>query len=275
MKKAIGVTFESFGDIFYYQVPNFPVQVDDQLVIERNKVLEIAMVKCVRSDIQEDDYLENKKEIKRLVDQIDLKKIAKNEADCKDIVIKTREIIENLELPMKVISAEYTLMRERLMIKFSSDSRVDFRQLVKELAAIYHTRIELRQIGVRDEAQIVGGIGICGRQLCCSSFLGDFTPVSIKMAREQHLSLNPTKISGICGRLMCCLSFENETYEEIRKKMPDIGREIDTPDGRGKVVGLNILEMVITVFVFESRQKVDYYFNEFDKSMVRVTENEN
>lgn len=275
MKKAIGVTFESFGDIFYYQVPSFPVQVDDQLVIERNKVLEIAAVKCIRSDIQEDDYLENKKEIKRLVDQIDLKKIAKNEADCKDIVIKTREIIENLELPMKVISAEYTLMRERLMIKFSSDSRVDFRQLVKELAAIYHTRIELRQIGVRDEAQIVGGIGICGRQLCCSSFLGDFTPVSIKMAREQHLSLNPTKISGICGRLMCCLSFENETYEEIRKKMPDIGREIDTPDGRGKVIGLNILEMVITVFVFESRQKVDYYFNEFDKSMVRVTENEN
>ncbi len=275
MKKAIGVTFESFGDIFYYQVPSFNVQVDDQLVIERNKVLEIATVKNVRSDIQEEDYLENKKDIKRLVDQLDCKKIASNEEDCKAVVIKTREIIEELDLPMKVVSAEYTLMRERLMIKFSSDLRVDFRELVKELAAIYHTRIELRQIGVRDEAQIVGGIGICGRPLCCSSFLGDFTPVSIKMAREQHLSLNPTKISGICGRLMCCLSFENETYEEIRKKMPDIGREIDTPDGRGKVDGINILEMVVTVFLFDSRQKVDYYFNEFDNSMVRVTENEN
>ena len=275
MKKAIGVTFEQFGDIYYYQYPHVPVQVDDQLVIEHNKILEIATVKCIREDIQDEDYLESKKYIKRMMDDRDYQQLAKNQKDCKAITIKTKDIVENLELPMKVISAEYTLLRDRLMIKFSSDSRVDFRQLVKELAAIYHTRIELRQIGVRDEAQIVGGIGICGRPLCCSSFLGDFTPVSIKMAREQHLSLNPTKISGICGRLMCCLSFENETYEEIRKKMPDIGREIDTPEGRGKVVGLNILEMVVIVFLFDSRQRVKYYYNEFDQSMVRVAENEN
>src|SRR5699024_1143611 len=163
---------------------------------------------------------------------------------------------------MNLVDVDYTLDRNKVIFYFTADGRIDFRNLVKDLASIFKTRIELRQIGVRDEAKMLGGIGPCGRMLCCSTFLGDFEPVSIKMAKDQNLSLNPAKISGLCGRLMCCLKYENDEYEDAKKSLPDIGQFIDTTEGKGKVVGLNILERLIKVELKESEHVVEYTVDE-------------
>ena len=163
---------------------------------------------------------------------------------------------------MKLVDVEYTFDRNKIIFYFTAEGRVDFRELVKDLASVFRTRIELRQIGVRDEAKILGGIGPCGRMLCCSTFLGDFDPVSIKMAKDQNLSLNPTKISGLCGRLMCCLKYENDDYEIAKEGMPDIGDITMTPDGPGKVVGLNVLERLIQVYLQEQERTVEYTLEE-------------
>jgi cell fate regulator YaaT (PSP1 superfamily) len=159
---------------------------------------------------------------------------------------------------MKLVDAEYTFDRNKVIFYFTADGRVDFRELVRDLAAVFRTRIELRQIGVRDEAKMLGGIGPCGRILCCSSFLGDFEPVSIKMAKDQNLSLNPVKISGLCGRLMCCLKYENELYEEAKRRMPDVGTRVRTPEGEGKVVLLNLLERRVQVQLSDSGRTVEH-----------------
>jgi cell fate regulator YaaT (PSP1 superfamily) len=171
-------------------------------------------------------------------------------------------------LDMKLVDVEYTFDRNKVIFYFTADGRVDFRELVKDLAAIFKTRIELRQIGVRDEAKMLGGIGPCGRMLCCSTFLGDFEPVSIKMAKDQNLSLNPTKISGLCGRLMCCLKYENDEYESAKELLPDLGEMIGTPNGLGKVVGLNILEQIIQVNLVEQERVVEYTWDELQKEGV-------
>ena len=163
---------------------------------------------------------------------------------------------------MNLVDAEFTFDRNKIIFYFTADGRVDFRELVKDLAAVFKTRIELRQIGVRDEAKMLGGIGPCGRMLCCSTFLGDFEPVSIKMAKDQSLSLNPAKISGLCGRLMCCLKYENDVYEEAKRELPDIGEEMVTSHGKGKVVGLNILERLIQVELTELERVVEYTLDE-------------
>ena len=172
---------------------------------------------------------------------------------------------------MKFVQAEYTLDRSKLIFSFTADGRIDFRELVKDLAAVFRTRIELQQIGVRDEAKLVGGIGPCGRPLCCASFLGDFVPVSIKMAKNQSLSLNPTKISGICGRLMCCLQYENEEYELVKQTLPDLGTTVDTPDGKGKVVGLNLLSRLVNVRLTGRENPVEYEWDEL-KNFIQVGE---
>jgi cell fate regulator YaaT (PSP1 superfamily) len=169
-----------------------------------------------------------------------------------------QEKINQHELEMKLVDAEYTFDRNKIIFYFTADGRVDFRELVRDLAAVFRTRIELRQIGVRDEAKMLGGIGPCGRVLCCSSFLGDFEPVSIKMAKDQNLSLNPTKISGLCGRLMCCLKYENDIYEEAKQLLPDIGERISTPDGEGRVVALNLLERRVQVELRETGAVVEH-----------------
>lgn len=166
---------------------------------------------------------------------------------------------------MKLVDVEYTFDRNKVIFYFTADGRVDFRELVKDLAAIFRTRIELRQIGVRDEAKMLGGIGPCGRMLCCSTFLGDFDPVSIKMAKDQNLSLNPTKISGLCGRLMCCLKYENDEYETAKEQLPDLGEFIETPYGLGRVVGLNILERILQVELPELERVVEYTIDELIK----------
>jgi cell fate regulator YaaT (PSP1 superfamily) len=163
---------------------------------------------------------------------------------------------------MKLIRVEYTFDRSKMVFSFTADGRIDFRELVKDLASVFRTRIELRQIGVRDEAKILGGIGPCGRQLCCSTFLGDFMPVSIKMAKDQGLSLNPTKISGLCGRLMCCLKYENDEYEQAKRELPDYGKEVMTPDGKGRVVGLNLLSRIVKVRLVGRETPVDYAASE-------------
>lgn len=163
---------------------------------------------------------------------------------------------------MKLVDVEYTFDRNKVIFYFTADGRIDFRELVKDLAAIFRTRIELRQIGVRDEAKLLGGIGPCGRMLCCSTFLGDFEPVSIKMAKDQNLSLNPTKISGLCGRLMCCLKYENDEYETAKEQLPDIGSTIKTPEGSGRVIGLNILERIIQVELSNHEQILEYTLDE-------------
>jgi len=169
------------------------------------------------------------------------------------------------QLDMKLVDVEYTFDRNKVIFYFTADGRVDFRELVKDLAAIFRTRIELRQIGVRDEAKMLGGIGPCGRMLCCSTFLGDFDPVSIKMAKDQNLSLNPTKISGLCGRLMCCLKYENDEYESAKEALPDLGEIIETPQGKGKVVGLNILERVLQIELKEQERVLEYTLDEIIK----------
>jgi len=163
---------------------------------------------------------------------------------------------------MNLVEVDYTLDRNKVIFYFTADGRVDFRELVKDLAAIFKTRIELRQIGVRDEAKMLGGIGPCGRMLCCSTFLGEFEPVSIKMAKDQNLSLNPTKISGLCGRLMCCLKYENDQYEEAKRELPDLGESIHTPYGNGTVVGLNILEKLIQIQMPENEKIIEYTLDE-------------
>lgn len=182
-----------------------------------------------------------------------------------------KEKVQLRELEMKMVKAEYTFDRNKLIFSFTADGRIDFRELVKDLAAVFRTRIELRQIGVRDEAKIIGGIGPCGRPLCCSSFLGDFVPVSIKMAKDQSLSLNPTKISGLCGRLMCCLQYESEEYETAKKELPDFGKVIVTPDGKGKVVGLNLLSRIVSIRLTGRENPVEYEWDEL-KEFIQVGE---
>ncbi|MBD4595404.1 signal peptidase II, partial [Xanthomonas citri pv. citri] len=187
------------------------------------------------------------KNIIRIADDKDIDKFNCNERDAENALILCKDIVREQGLDMRLVNCEYTLDKSKVIFNFTADDRIDFRKLVKILAQHLKTRIELRQIGVRDEAKLLGGIGPCGRSLCCSTFLGDFEPVSIKMAKDQNLSLNPTKISGACGRLMCCLKYENDYYEEVRAQLPDIGEAIETPDGNGKVVALNILDISMQV----------------------------
>ena len=189
----------------------------------------------------------------------DLEKVEENRLEAERAFGTGVEKIVEHKLEMKLVDVEYTFDRNKIVFYFTAEGRVDFRNLVKDLASIFRTRIELRQIGVRDEAKMLGGIGPCGRMLCCSTFLGDFEPVSIKMAKDQNLSLNPSKISGLCGRLMCCLKYENDDYEEAKALMPDIGTRVQTPEGPGKVVGLNLLERLLQVSMTDQDHGLGVY----------------
>lgn len=266
MKTAIGLQLNHSMQITYYEQPNWPILLNEHVVVEREGVLEMAQVRTIKTDCSTDDFLESSLLIKRVMNHEDHSRLRENEAKIPEIISTSKRLVEENQLPMKIIQAFYSLMRDKLTIQFNAQERIDFRKLVKDLAAIYKVRIELRQIGVRDEAQVLGGIGVCGRPLCCSTFLGNFTPVSIKMARMQDLSLNPNKISGMCGRLMCCLSYENEVYEHIRKQMPDYGSTIDTPEGQGRVVGLDILNMIATIQLNHQGKIIQYDFSELSVS---------
>lgn len=260
--EIVGVRFKTAGKIYYFDPADLDIQLDDHVIVETARGIEIGKVVIGRRQVQEEDVVLPLKRVIRVATPEDLKVVQKNEKDAEEAFYICEEKIQEHGLPMKLINVEYTFDRNKVIFYFTAEGRVDFRELVKDLAAIFRTRIELRQIGVRDEAKMLGGIGPCGRMLCCSTFLGDFEPVSIKMAKDQNLSLNPTKISGLCGRLMCCLKYENELYEEAKRELPDIGNIIQTPNGEGKVVGLNMLERLIQVELFDLERVTEYTLEE-------------
>ncbi|MDW4285972.1 PSP1 domain-containing protein [Staphylococcus saprophyticus] len=264
MQNVVGIGFQKSGKMEYYSPKGFDLDVGDWVVVESKRGLEMGRVKYAPLDVADQDVTLPLKEIVRLATEDDLLQYEKNEYDADEAMALCKETIQQHELEMRLVNCEYTLDKSKVIFNFTSDERVDFRKLVKVLAQKLKTRIELRQIGVRDEAKLLGGIGPCGRSLCCSTFLGDFEPVSIKMAKDQNLSLNPTKISGACGRLMCCLKYENDYYEEARAQLPDVGDAIETPEGNGKVIGLNILDISMQVKVEGLEQPLEYKMEELE-----------
>lgn len=241
MLKIIGVRFKSVGKIYYFDPKDYDVKMGDKVIVETARGVECGEVALVDREIDETRFTNPVKGIIRLATPNDMKTIEKNRQKGKDAFKICEQKIAAHKLKMNLIDVECTFDNNKLLFYFTAESRVDFRELVKDLAAVFRTRIELRQIGVRDEAKMLGGLGICGQPFCCSRFLGEFQPVSIKMAKEQGLSLNPTKISGTCGRLMCCLKYEQDSYEDLLKHTPKVGAIVKTADGKGIVEEVNLL----------------------------------
>lgn len=262
MYKVIGVRFKKAGKIYYFDPLDYELNIDDYVIVETARGVEYGKVAIAMQEVDENDVVLPLKKIIRPAEEDDVDKVEENNQEAQKAFTIGAEKIGEHQLDMKLVDVEYTFDRNKIIFYFTAEGRVDFRNLVKDLASIFRTRIELRQIGVRDEAKMLGGIGPCGRMLCCSTFLGDFEPVSIKMAKDQNLSLNPSKISGLCGRLMCCLKYENDEYEEAKMLMPDIGTQVDTPEGPGKVVGLNLLERLLQVSLLEEDQVLEYTLEE-------------
>ena len=250
MIKVIGVRFRTAGKIYFFDPLQFTIERGDHVIVETARGIEYGTVVSGITEVEEDKVVQPLKPVIRLANQRDMEQEAGNKDKEKEAFQICLEKIQKHGLEMKLIDAEYTFDNNKVLFYFTADGRIDFRELVKDLASVFKTRIELRQIGVRDETKIVGGIGICGRPLCCHSYLSDFVPVSIKMAKEQNLSLNPTKISGVCGRLMCCLKNEEETYEELNRRLPGIGDHVTTEDGlKGEVQSVNVLRQLVKVVV--------------------------
>lgn len=262
MYNVVGVRFKKAGKIYYFDPTDFALEKDQYVIVETARGVEYGKVVVPIKQVEENDVVLPLKQVVRPADERDRLQVDENQTESKRAFeLGTEKIVEHV-LDMKLVDVEYTFDRNKIIFYFTAEGRVDFRDLVKDLASVFRTRIELRQIGVRDEAKMLGGIGPCGRMLCCSTFLGDFEPVSIKMAKDQSLSLNPSKISGLCGRLMCCLKYENDEYETAKELMPDMGSRISTPDGAGKVVGLNLLERILQVEIFEQQRVLDYTLEE-------------
>ena len=250
MVRVAGVRFKSAGKVYFFDPGEFEVEINDPVIVETARGLEFGTVTMGITDIKEGDVVQPLKKIVRMATDEDIRRHNENEKKKAKAMAQCQEKVDKHGLEMKLIDVEYTFDNNKIIFYFTADGRVDFRELVKDLASVFKMRIELRQIGVRDEAKMLGGIGSCGRSLCCNSWLADFEPVSIKMAKVQNLSLNPTKISGICGRLMCCLKYENDVYMELRKGLPDNGEKVKTKDGMGKVVDTNILESKVRVRLY-------------------------
>lgn len=255
MYNVVGVRFKKAGKIYYFDPSDYPIETDHHVIVETARGVEYGKVVIGRKQVEESDVVLPLKRVIRIADEADARVVEENKAAAKQAFSICIEKIKQHELGMKLVDVEYTFDRNKIIFYFTADGRVDFRELVKDLASVFRTRIELRQIGVRDEAKMLGGIGPCGRVLCCSSWLGDFDPVSIKMAKDQNLSLNPTKISGLCGRLMCCLKFEHDNYESVREELPAVGKMVITSYGEGKVTGINASARTVFVQLFESGGK--------------------
>lgn len=250
MKEVIGVRFRENGKIYFFDPLNYKIDPGRFVIVETARGVEYGKVVLGRREIDEEKMSAPLKPIIRIADEKDTAQYEANKEKSKKAFDICLEKIKKHGLQMKLIDAEYTFDDNKVLFYFTADGRVDFRELVKDLAAVFKTRIELRQIGVRDETKIVGGIGICGRELCCHKHLSEFVPVSIKMAKEQNLSLNPTKISGVCGRLMCCLKHEQDTYEYLNDKLPNVGDVVKTVDGkRGEVSAVNVLRQKVKLIV--------------------------
>ena len=253
MVKVIGVRFRTAGKIYFFDPGNYDIDKSDHVIVETARGQEYGIVVGSVKEVEDDKVVQPLKPIIRVATKQDDEKALKNKEKEKAAFKICLEKIAKHKLEMKLIDAEYTFDNSKLLFYFTADGRIDFRELVKDLASVFKTRIELRQIGVRDETKIRGGIGICGRPLCCHAHLSDFIPVSIKMAKEQNLSLNPTKISGVCGRLMCCLNHEEETYEELNRNLPFVGDEVTTKDGqKGEVHSVNVLRQLVKIIVEDS-----------------------
>lgn len=256
MIKVIGVRFRTAGKIYFFDPGKFRIRKNDNVIVETARGIEFGTVVGDPRDVPDNKVFQPLKPVLRLATQRDMEQEAANKLKEKDAFKICLEKIKKHKLDMKLIDAEYTFDNNKVLFYFTADGRIDFRELVKDLASVFKTRIELRQIGVRDETKIVGGIGICGRPLCCHTHLSEFVPVSIKMAKEQNLSLNPTKISGVCGRLMCCLKHEEETYEDLNRRLPNVGDRVTTDDGRkGEVQSVNVLRQLVKVIVENNDEK--------------------
>ncbi|MBQ9927218.1 MAG: stage 0 sporulation family protein [Lachnospiraceae bacterium] len=250
MIKVIGVRFRTAGKIYFFDPGKLDIKRGNHVIVETARGIEYGTVVGDIREVTDDKVIQPLKPVLRIATERDDEQEAANKIKEKEAFKVCLEKIRKHELEMKLIDAEYTFDNNKVLFYFTADGRIDFRELVKDLASVFKTRIELRQIGVRDETKILGGMGICGRQLCCHSHLSEFVPVSIKMAKEQNLSLNPTKISGVCGRLMCCLKHEEETYEELNRKLPNVGDHVTTDTGlKGEVASVNVLRQLVKVIV--------------------------
>ena len=282
MTKVIGVRFRTAGKIYFFSPGKLEVETGDKVIVETARGVEFGSVVTGPKEVEDDKITQPLKSVIRLATDEDKKKEEKNKEKEKEAFKICLEKIHKHGLEMKLIDAEYTFDNNKVLFYFTADGRIDFRELVKDLASVFRTRIELRQIGVRDETKMLGGIGICGRELCCKSYLTDFVPVSIKMAKEQNLSLNPTKISGVCGRLMCCLKNEQDTYEYLNSRLPSVGDYVTTPTGmRGEVQSVSVLRQIVKVVVDNGEEKElqeysvdDLKFTPRRRKDVRVTEEE-
>ena len=256
MAKVVGVRFRNVGKIYYFNPKNYKVKPGDHVIVETARGVEYGKVVRAPKDVVDDQVVHPLKEVLRVATKDDDEREKYNRERERDAFKICQKKIREHGLEMKLIDAEYTFDNNKVLFYFTADGRIDFRQLVKDLASIFKTRIELRQIGVRDETKILGGIGICGRPLCCSTYLSEFIPVSIKMAKEQNLSLNPTKISGVCGRLMCCLKNEEETYEYLNSRLPNVGDYVTTIEGlKGEVQSVSVLRQLVKVIVEVNDEK--------------------
>ena len=258
MKEVIGVRFRTNGKIYYFDPLDYHVNVDDDVIVETARGVEYGQCVLGRREIKDTKRIAGLKPIIRLATDEDKKKYEENKAKSAEAFVTCEKKIQEHGLKMKLISTEYTFDNSKVLFYFTADGRVDFRDLVRDLASVFRTRIELRQIGVRDEAKICGGIGMCGRELCCHSCMSEFNPVSIKMAKEQNLSLNPTKISGVCGRLMCCLNHEQATYEYLNSKMPSVGDNVTSRDGvSGQVANVNVMRQTVKIIITDEEGNKD------------------
>ncbi|MGB9804242.1 PSP1 domain-containing protein [Desulfofundulus sp.] len=260
--RVVGVRFRKAGKIYYFDPGDYVLSPGDPVIVETARGIESGQVVIGPTEVADEEVVVPLKKVIRPATEEDLEKIALNKKKEKRAFQICLEKIAAHGLPMKLVDVEQTFDGNKIIFYFTAEGRVDFRELVKDLAAVFRTRIELRQIGVRDEAKMMGGLGCCGRELCCSTWLSDFASVSIRMAKDQNLSLNPTKISGICGRLMCCLKYENEIYEQAKEEHPEIGARVLTPHGEGRVTAVNIFRKTVTVELKETRLNKEYSFNE-------------
>lgn len=265
MQKVVGVRFRRAGKIYYFDPGNLELSPPQDVIVETSRGLEFGEIVQEVKEVNEEEIVPPLRLVRRIATETDYRQLAENREKEKEAMRICQEKIEKHNLEMKLVDVEYTFDHNKIIFYFTAEGRVDFRDLVRDLASVFRTRIELRQIGVRDEAKIVGGLGPCGRSLCCATFLGDFGSVSIRMAKEQNLSLNPTKISGICGRLMCCLRYEADHYECTRRCCPAPGEQVSTPYGDGKVISLNVLKKTLMVGLAENGAHQEIPINEVEK----------
>ena len=267
MAEVVGVRFKEVGKVYYFDPDGHSLKKGDMVIVETARGVECGEVAMENRDVSEEEIVKPLKKLVRVATDEDIDKVKENKKKEKEACEICEKKILKHGLDMKLVDIEYTFDNSKILFYFTADGRVDFRELVKDLASVFHTRIELRQIGVRDESKMLGGIGICGRPFCCSSFLGDFQPVTVKMAKEQGLSLNPTKISGTCGRLMCCLKYEQNAYDHLLRITPKTGAIVETPEGRGKVVDVNLLRGIVKV---QLDKKADAAPAAYDRRDVKV-----